>query len=336
MPDWADLPESEILDLKFGDLDLRLEGTVLEERIARLYTELARRDLVFRPHFWLGEEWFSPDGVPGIAIPFYLAHSRLMRLERKMMLEVEGGSEGSCMRILRHEAGHTFDTAYRLHRRKGWQLNFGKASTPYPEFYQPRPYSRSFVLHLDLWYAQSHPSEDFAETFAVWLKPRSRWQRQYDGWSALNKLTYVDELMDEIKGRPPVVRSREHVENIRTNRKTLKKHYEEKRERYRVARSQIYDRELLRLFTADPERGKGGLAADFLRSIRPELRAVLSRWTGQYHYVVNQILGRVIERCRKLKLRLDRPQRVVKREALVMLTVQTMNYLHNGHHRIAL
>jgi hypothetical protein len=322
--------------LRLAELDLRIEGTVLEERIARLYAELERRGLIFRPHFWLGEEWFSPDGVPGIAIPFYLAHPRLMRLERKLMLQVEGGSETSCMRILRHEAAHTFDTAYRLYRRKGWQEVFGKASTPYPEFYQPRPYSRSFVLHLDLWYAQSHPSEDFAETFAVWLKPRSRWQIQYDGWSALNKLYYVDELMEEIRGLPPVVRSREHVESTRTIRKTLRKHYEEKRERYRVAGSQIYDRELLRLFTADPERGNEGPASEFLRRIRPELRAVLSRWTGQYHYVINQILGKVIDRCRKLKLRLDRPERVVKREALVMLTVQTMNYLHNGHHRIAL
>ena len=26
-------------------------------------------------------------------------------------------------------------------------------------------------MHLDPWYAQSHPDEDFAETFAVWLTP---------------------------------------------------------------------------------------------------------------------------------------------------------------------
>ena len=161
---------------------MQIQGTPLEGRIEKLYEELTARQLRFRPHCWLSEEWFSPDGTPGIAIPFYLAHPRLARLERKMMLEVEGGTNESCLKILRHEAGHALDTAYRLHRRQEYRRLFGRYSDPYPEFYQPRPFSRRYVLHLDLWYAQSHPVEDFAETFAVWLRPLSRWRTQYKGW----------------------------------------------------------------------------------------------------------------------------------------------------------
>ena len=150
---------------------------------------------------WLSEEWFSPDGVPGIAVPFYLAHPRLERLERRMMRNVEGGSAESAMRILRHEAGHAIDTAYRLRRRKRWREVFGPASLPYPDTYKARPGSRRYVQHLGEWYAQSHPCEDFAETFAVWLKPNSSWRRTYAQWPAFHKLEFVDELLDR-RARP--------------------------------------------------------------------------------------------------------------------------------------
>ena len=154
--------------------------------------DLQRRGMRFRPHVWLSEEWFSPDGVPGIAVPFYMAHPRLMRLERQFMDEVEGGNANWLTRILRHEIAHALDNAYRLRRRKEWRRVFGRASRPYPDIYRPRPASRDFVLHLGHWYAQSHPTEDFAETFAVWLQPKARWRREYQGWPALRKLEYVD------------------------------------------------------------------------------------------------------------------------------------------------
>jgi hypothetical protein len=114
---WASLRDEKLLDIRLCDLRVGIEGTSLEERIARLHRELEARGLRFRPHAWLSDEWFSPDGVPGIAIPFYLAHPRLARLERRQVGEVEGGTAAWCMKILRHEAGHAIDTAYRLHRR---------------------------------------------------------------------------------------------------------------------------------------------------------------------------------------------------------------------------
>src|SRR5262245_20177629 len=164
---WADWDDERLLELRLCDLDLRIEGTALEERIAELNRELELRGLGFRTHVYRADEWFCPDGVPGIAIPFYLAHPRLERLELAQMLEVEGGTRDWCMRILRHEAGHAIENAYLLRRRRRRQELFGKSTQPYPDYYAPRPYSRSFVTHLDAWYAQSHPDEDFAETFAV-------------------------------------------------------------------------------------------------------------------------------------------------------------------------
>ncbi len=330
------LTDEALLDRRFCDLDLHLEATILQPRIERLYRELAARDLSFRPHFWLSSEWFSPDGYPGIAIPFYLAHRRLARLEKRMMLEAEGWGERQCMRILRHETGHTLENAYRLHYRKKWQELFGSGAAPYPKYYAPKPYSRSFVVHFDMWYAQSHPSEDFAETFAVWLKPNSHWRVEYKDWPALKKLEYVDEVMREIAGQKPAVTSRKHIDPLKNLTQTLRDHYEQKRAFYAVTRIHFYDADLLRLFSNEARHRKRKPAGRFLREIKPDLRRLVARWTGEYQYTIDKVLDDIIRRCRELKLRLRTSSELTTLESIVMITVQTMNYLHSGHHRLAL
>jgi hypothetical protein len=333
-PNLYELTDDELLDLRFCDLNLRIEGTPLEQRIDRLHREMGQKGIRFRPYFWLSDDWFTPDGITGIAIPFYLAHPRLMRLEGRQMLEVEGGTETWCMKILRHEAGHAIDNAYRLRRKKRYRELFGPASQPYPQYYNPKPFSKSYVLHLDMWYAQSHPVEDFAETFAVWLTPRSAWKTQYEGWRALKKLDCVDELMADYSADKPPVKTRQHVDPVRSMNQTLRSHYAKKRTHYAVDDTNIYDQDLKRLFANGNTIGPS--AAAFLRKIRPSLRRAVAHWTGQYLYTIDQILGEMIDRCRVLKLRLDRGEREVERDALIMLTMQTMNYLHSGHHRVAL
>ncbi|MCG8587554.1 MAG: putative zinc-binding metallopeptidase [Pirellulales bacterium] len=332
----APLGDDELLDMQIRELPVAIKGTPLETRIAKLYDELAAKGIRFRPHFWLSDDWFTPDGIPGVAIPFYLAHPRLMRLERKQMLEVEGGTEEWCMRILRHEAGHAIDNAYRLRRRKRWREVFGPATQPYPQFYNPRPFSRSYVVHLDMWYAQSHPVEDFAETFAVWLKPRSRWRSRYQGWPALRKLQRVDELMQEVASQKPKVATRAKTDTLRTIRKTLRDHYTYKRSYYGLEHPNFYDRELCRLFSSDVRYRGNPTAASFLRRIRPMLRRSVARWTGEYQYTIDQVLKEMIDRCRDLRLRLTGPEGDAERDALIVLTVQIMNYLHGGYHRVAL
>lgn len=333
---WEHLSDDELLDWRVCDLDVRIEESVLAERVERLYQELAARGIRFRPHFWLSDDWFSPEGVPGVAIPFYMAHPRLARLERAQMLEVEGGTKEWCLRILRHEAGHAIDTAYDLHRLRRWQAVFGRSSQPYPKEYAPKPYSKSYVRHLDNWYAQSHPDEDFAETFAVWVKPRSKWRLEYQGWPALKKLEFVDTLMAEIRDASPTVVSRQRVDPVRSIRKTLRKYYEEKRTRYGLDATFSFDRELYRLFSDAAEHARRPGAAAFLRRHRHELLQVVAAWTGQYKYTIDQVLKEMISRCDQLGLRVHRSERVSRRDAQVMLTVQTMNYLHRGHHKIAL
>ncbi|MBM41761.1 MAG: hypothetical protein CL483_07550 [Acidobacteria bacterium] len=318
------------------DLGVSIEGTAVERRINDLNRELAARGIIFRAHFWIADEWFTPDDVPGVAVPFYLVHPRLAQLELAQMLEVEGGSKDWCLRILRHEVGHAIDNAYRLQRRRRRQKLFGLSSTQYPEYYTPRPYSKSFVLHLDSWYAQSHPDEDFAETFAVWLNPRSDWPRRYADWPALKKLEYVDLVMREIAGTDPVVTTRRTVDSLPSLRKTLRQHYQEKRRRFGLDYPNFYDRDLRRLFSDAPEHAGNLTAARFLTRVRRDVRRRVARWTGEYQYRIDQVLNDMIERCDAIQLHLANPEDSSKLDFMVLLTVQTMNYLHGGRHRIAL
>jgi hypothetical protein len=335
-PDLSELSDEQLLALRFSELGLRIEGSWLQERIADLYAELGARGLTFRPHAWLSSEWFSPDGIPGIAIPFYLAHPRLMRLEKTQMLEVEGGTPEWCMQILRHEAGHAFDNAYALRRRRRRVRLFGSPAQPYPDFYLPKPYSKSFVLHLDSWYAQSHPDEDFAETFAVWLTPDSDWRSRYADWPALRKLEYVDALMSDIAGARPVVATRRRVEPIERLRTTLAAHYASKRSHYGLEHPHFYDRDLRRLFSASPDYRRNRKASRFIHSIRRDVRRLVAEWTGAYQYTIDRVIEDIIARSDELSLRLMYPEDRTKLDFTMLVTVQTMNYLHSGRHRVAL
>jgi hypothetical protein len=326
---WEDLDDEALLDVRLCDLGLKLEDSLAGPALERLYAELERRGLRFRPHAWLAEEWFSPDGVPGIAIPFFVAHARLRRLERRYMGEVEGGSQHWLIRILRHEAGHALDAAYGLRRRADWRKVFGRSSEPYPNDYAPRPSSRRHVLHLGHWYAQSHPTEDFAETFAVWLQPKARWRREYADWPALAKLEYVDQLMAEIAGRRPPNRDRTRIEPLRENTRTLRAHYRRKAARYRQY-DRRYDRWLRRAFTTRDQRPRGVPAARFMREIEPQLRRLLVRRARLHPYVVDHAIAMLVKRARQLELvlrgpRRDNKRRVVRLHERVVLDVLRRN-----------
>lgn len=329
---WAKWPAPRLMETRVRDLGLRIEGTWLEECADQLRDELSARGITLHPTLWLSDEWFAPDNTLGFAIPFYLAHPRLMRLERSQILEVEGGTPAECLRIMRHEMGHVLQHAYQLNRRRRWQELFGKSSTRYPSYYRPNPTSKRYVQHLRLWYAQAHPDEDFAETFAVWLRPRSNWRTRYARWPALKKLEYVDDLMGEIAGTTPVLRSRARVDPVSKISITLGDYYEKKRSHYSVQYPDIYDRDLIRIFAQDgPKRAP--TAAAFLRTHRRWIRRMVSRWTGEYELSLDMVLTEMIGRCRELKLRAVGPGRQLRMDFAVLLTVHTMHALYSQSRR---
>ena len=328
-PWWAALPTEDLLEVRLCDLDLRLEGTALQARIAKLHDELARVGLVFRPYVWLATDWFTPEGSTGFAVPFYLAHRRLARLEHAQMFEAEGTSHELCMQLLRHEAAHAFDNAYRLHRRADWRATFGRYSVPYRSAYRVRPTSRHYVHHLDHWYAQSHPAEDWAESFAVWMTPNSKWQKTYEGWPALRKLQTLDTMVRDVGDLRPFVHSSDRPESLPKQRITLREFYRRKKAAY-GEQPWRFDRELRLVFTPADATARREHAATFLLRDRVGLRARVSSLTGQPRYVVDQALQAMVQRCRELDLRVTRPRAETRLGAAVLSTMATQQ-LARGH-----
>lgn len=329
------LSDRALLAVRLCDLGLRLQGSELGARTAVVHAELAERGIGFRPHMWLSTDWFSPDGVPGFAIPFYLAHPRLQALEAQRMHEVEGGSPRSFQQLLRHETGHALDSAYRLHERAEWRAVFGAFNAPYHRHYQAKPHSKRFVRHLDNWYAQSHPAEDFAETLAVWLDPESRWRSRYRGWPALEKLSYVNRLMGEIARQEPLVRRRDRVEPLSSITLTLGAYYENKRRRYRVNRHQVYERDLKRLFRERKPGEAGRQAATYMQRARPEIRKLVADSTGAFQYEIDRVLREMIERSADLDLVVAQGEAQANGRYTRRVAAQLARYLAEGHHRLA-
>lgn len=323
---WANLPDDELLELPLKKLKLRLQGTWLSECLRELNSELRARGILLRVHGWLSDEWFSPPETPGIAFPFYLAHPRLMRLERKMMLEVEGGTKRACMELLRHEAGHVVEYGFGLHKRRRWQRLFGRASEPYPDHYQPDPSSKDYVQYLRRWYAQCHPDEDFAETFAVWLTPRSNWKKRYADWPlALEKLQYVNELMANIAGETPLPQRRFEVDPMSQLKGTLGDHYAAKRKRYAVETPTVFDRELKRMFANGASSARAPHASSIIRRNRAEIIRTVAKRTGEYPFAVDVAIDDMITRCKALKLRAPRSEQTVRSEITAMLSSKAVH-----------
>src|SRR6266581_482590 len=328
--DWASLSDAELLERRISSLGLRLEGTTLEPLIKQLYDELSAKGLVFHPRCHIGDEWFVPIGIPAIFVPFFLVHDRLRALERTMMLEVEGETREWFMKLMRHEAAHAYSYAYQLQRKKKWQQTFGPTSREEtPNTYRPRPFSRGYVMHLDDWYAQSHPDEDFAETFAIWLTPELDWRKRYAGWKALQKLEYVDELARSLAGKAPVHAPKYRVADYDCLNVKLKTYYARKRKLYEDTYPDFYDVDLRQLFAA--QAGPGRIkASSYLRQRRRRLMNSVCQWTNEKKFRVNKLLARLIDRCDQLELHVlnDDPQQDFRVTAFI--TTLVMNYLFTG------
>jgi len=328
--DWVSLSDDELLEKKISQLGLKLDGTEIQPLIQQLYDELSQKGLVFHPPCHVGDEWFVPIGIPAIFIPFFLVHDRLRKLERKLILEVEGETPEWFMKLMRHEAAHAYSYAYQLYKKKKWQQTFGLASTEETEFYRPRPYSRSYVVHLDDWYAQSHPDEDFAETFAIWLTPGLDWRERFQGWKALQKLEYLDELIRSLAGKLPAQLPEYRVADYDCLNIKLKTYYTRKRKLYEDSYPDFYDNDLNQLFAAGSEVSNRMKASVWLRQRRRQLMDSVCQWTNEKKYRVNKLLARLIDRCDQLDLYIKADDAQQNLRVSAYITTLVMNHLFTG------
>ncbi len=297
LPSRRSAPREALLATRVRDLRLTLRGSPVERHVRRLEDELRQRRLRrFRPVFYLTDEWGCPSGQPIIGVPFYLAHPALARIERERN-DLETPRE--IMMYLRHEAGHAFNYAYEIYRRPEWRAMFGPFRRRYREDYTAVPFSRNFVRHLPGWYAQKHPDEDFAETFAVWLAPRAAWRRRYQGWPSLAKLEYVDRLARELAdAEPPVPRGRADwtVEEMNL---TVGQLFERTGSRSQALLAAAPDDDIGDIFLPRTARRKLARPAwQIVEEHRLPLTDKIAYWTGVRRPLVRALVNRIVETCR--------------------------------------
>ena len=320
-----------------SEMGLKIEGSELEKLISRLYAELERKGIRFKPKFYLTDTWGCPDKVPVVGVPFYYANSVLSQIEDRMNGDLE--DEHELMMTLRHEAGHAINYAYRLYESAQWQDTFGRFDEPYHDYFRPNPRSREFVKHLHQQvgpyagriYAQKHPDEDFAETFAVWVSPRSNWRAKYRNWSALKKLKYVDRLMKEIGPKKPVLTDGDLIHPLESLNLTLLEYYNKSEERYRQKAQGYVDDVLREVFSTNGKGEERIPAAGFIEKNRHHLVEMISHWTGEKGSEVNALMDKLTDRAKDLGLNLS-PRRQSRKliEFTALATTLVMNYTYEG------
>ncbi len=320
----------EILAKPIKDLGLKLEGSPLERFVRKLSSELDRKGLKrFRPLCYLTDEWGCPSGEPVIGIPFYLADPKLARLEKEMN-DLE--DEREIMMYLRHEAGHAFNYAYELYKTAEWRGLFGPFRRPYRDNYRPVPFSRRFVRHIAGWYAQKHPDEDFAETFAVWLTPRSNWRQKYKGWAALGKLRYMDRMARKFRDTDPVRPQGDTDVTVEQMETTVADFYQRALEQQHSPVELALDTDLVDIFKVSRRKKKGVRpAADLVDENRKTIVDKVTYWTGVQRPVVKTLVESIGRRAGELNLRADvKSETEHLTEITVYATALAMNYLTRG------
>ena len=320
----------EILDKPIRELGLKLEGSPLEPLVMRLYRELDRKGLKkFRPAVYLTDEWGCPSGEPVIGIPFYLADPRLSHLEKEIN-DLE--DDRQTMMYLRHEAGHALNYAYGLYKTPEWKQLFGPYRRRYRDDYRPVAFSRSYVRHMEGWYAQKHPDEDFAETFAVWLTPGSGWRKRYKDWPAIAKLRYVDRVAKKFRDTEPLrPRGRKDV-TVDDMENTVAEFYEDILNQQPSPGDLPFDADLQDIFKVGRRRKQGVVpAAEMLRANRKPLVDKLTYWTGVQRPLVKKLMESIETRAEQLGLKADiKKEREYLTEVTVYATALAMNYITRG------
>jgi hypothetical protein len=318
-----------LMGQKISDLGLSIAGTRVERMVTQLYQELDAKGLKFRPPVYLSDQWGCPDGTPLIGVPFYLADPRLEKIEDDFAEGIESDQES--MRFMRHEAGHAFNYAYRIYDRPDWRQTFGPYSRPYRERYTADPFSHDYVRHILGWYAQKHPDEDFAESFAVWLTPDLDWRKAYEGWPALTKLEYVERVMREVADDAPEVPAPTDDDlPVSAMRYSLEEHYRDSAVPIPIRDSSIFDGDLRNIFATSQEAPNGEDAAQFLASHRREIVGRISYWTGESASAVRQFVEFLRSRAATLGLKVRGLDASTLIELTAFGTAVMMNYRYAG------
>ena len=332
---WTHFSDELLLETPISKLGLSLKNNPLRGLLKKLSKELEAKGIPLKPKAYLSDDWFCADGTTTFAIPFTLLHPRLKKLEELYVGEMEGGNDEWFMKLARHEMGHVLDNAYNLRNSTKRTLLFGNSDRPYPETYDYKPYSKSYVRHIEDGYAQSHPDEDWAETFAVWLTPSLNWENQYNGWPALKKLKFVNNAFKKkVINKVPFLKNEEMPHKLEDMTLTLREYLEQKKARLFPKRNHTLPKTKRPIFLKKNQSNKLPLASTVIKDNKEFISQVIKRETDQYLYRVNRALDLFMVDCDRLKWTIHptatkRPKYLAK-----ILATQVNKIIQGGHHRI--
>jgi hypothetical protein len=330
--------EGRLLSTPIRDLGLKIAGTPLEPILKEFRKELESVGIKkLKPHFYLSTEWGVPFNTISLAIPFYLARPDLIEVHAERVGHVEGVGRPEILRYLRHEMGHVVNYAYKLYEHDEWIKQFGSITQPYVEEYRPQPFSRRYVRHLPGWYAQKHPDEDWAETFAVWMTPGKDWRATYANWAtALAKVQYCDRTMKLLNEREPDVTATEADEDVSTLVESVEDFYKAD-DSDTEAPPPGLDGALLGIFedygemadktTTAPRQP----AADLMRRIERQVMDNVYRWTGHFPERTRRLVRHLAERAKQLRQVYPEDRETEATIAVTTLVASlAMNYVFRG------
>jgi hypothetical protein len=332
------LHESHLWSTPIRDLGLTIMGTRLEPIIAEFEVELEQAGFHrLKPRFYLSTEWGVPFETVAIAIPFYLAKPELTEMHARRFGHVEGMGRQDVLKYLRHEMGHVVNYAYRLFEDAEWIRLFGPITRPYREEYHPKPFSRRFVQHLPGWYAQKHPDEDWAETFAVWMTPGRNWREEYATWGeALAKLEYCERTVRAVAERDPVITDEELDEDVGEIGYSIQDLYEQASGENLQLPEGIAGslRAIVEELDQRPDRNEQAPRKPMsmlLHQLEGDLMGNVYRWTGHFPERTRILLRHLAERAAAMKLRYAESDETAVTVAITtIVTALAMNWAQRG------
>ncbi len=326
---FSHLSDQELLKTRVCDLSLSLPRKYKAE-ITRLNNLLREKKILWKPHYWFSNEWFCPDGVAGIAIPYTLCDPKLVNIEKRYLGFSEGEKPQDFFKLLCHETGHAIDNAYRLRRKKYRQALFGKTSKTYPSSYRPNPYSKDYVFYLDDYYAQAHPDEDWAETFAVWLSTKD-WRKKYQGTKALLKLLYIDDLMQEIRENPFYKNEKKQVESYLNDKGTVANSLNKKRKSLKLNRELFSEHIIKRGFSSTSGQRA---AVQFIQRREKHLINSLHEKTQIDKWTLRKCLLDIIATCKQNGYKLTLNEKKTEEFLFEFIEVHIEDFIRLGRTKV--
>ncbi|MBC75469.1 MAG: hypothetical protein CME64_05575 [Halobacteriovoraceae bacterium] len=321
--------DDEILSMRIKDLPLD-SRPLFDGQLSKLRSELKRRGIEWMPHVWPSEEWFSPDGVGGFAFPFTLLDSKLIKLEKKHVGLSEGSNEKEFLKLIRHECAHALDNAFHLRKIKSRQRVFGLSSTPYPSYYIPKQNSREYVKHLPQGYAQAHPEEDWAETFAVWLTPKNQWKKKYANWPALEKLMLVDNVMDNLRGLSPKINRKDTPLHFKDDERTVREYFSWRKKSLGLRQRNFYENKVNELFSIQGRKH----ANEVFKRYESIICSKLVKRSGIDRNVAKLMIKELKQECKSKNYHLKYSSIKTKRAVEDVLAAHSADFLKKKRHRV--